>query len=92
MARCFGTCHKAVDSKLAIYLRRTLLNLQPKEKVLDHSNAKYLKRWVKAGILVRNTSSNYDFSSPLAKRYFSIWLRDSPFDETDACVDAGGTR
>ncbi|RKP17988.1 hypothetical protein ROZALSC1DRAFT_23665 [Rozella allomycis CSF55] len=69
MARCFGSAHKKVPDHLKCHLISCL------NGPCDMPNEKdeYLILLQKCGILVTN-GTKFDYSSPLARRYFFRWL------------------
>ncbi|RKP15872.1 hypothetical protein ROZALSC1DRAFT_25947, partial [Rozella allomycis CSF55] len=69
MSRCFGSAHKKVPD----HLKSHLISCLSGPCDIPNKRDEYLILLQKCGILVTN-GTKFDYSSPLARRYFFRWL------------------
>ena len=72
MARCFGSSHSTqISDNLKQCLKQCFASERVQSTDFNIEELTYLK---KAGILVELADNTVEFSSPLAKRYYSQWI------------------
>ncbi|RKP16848.1 hypothetical protein ROZALSC1DRAFT_24826 [Rozella allomycis CSF55] len=81
MARCFGSAHKDVPDHLKSHLISCLSGTCD----IPNENDEYLILLQQSGIVVANWTF-FDYSSPLARRYFFKWLFPNRSDDNPSTI------